>query len=107
MRHGMLRQLGSPLVLAPKILVPPESIPVPSSVGGAELRHPDLNSEDPAADLNTHRETDSGHGSGSGSSRHYRESLSVPLRKITVVMGAVRGKKIMQFSRPIAMAMIK
>ncbi|KAK0572691.1 hypothetical protein LWI29_035514 [Acer saccharum] len=42
--------------VAPKILVPPESIPVPSSVGGgAELRHPDLNSEDPAADLNTHR----------------------------------------------------
>ena len=40
--------------VAPKILVPLESVPVPSSTGGgAELRHPDPGSEDPAADLNT------------------------------------------------------
>ncbi|KAK0578078.1 hypothetical protein LWI29_004769 [Acer saccharum] len=41
--------------VAPKILVPLESVPVPSSTGGgAELRHPDPDFEDPAADLNTH-----------------------------------------------------
>ncbi|KAK0602976.1 hypothetical protein LWI29_000072 [Acer saccharum] len=40
--------------VAPKILVTPESVPVPSSAGGgAELRHPDPDSEDPTADLNT------------------------------------------------------
>ncbi|KAK0577842.1 hypothetical protein LWI29_001030 [Acer saccharum] len=41
--------------VAQKIPVPPESVPVPSSIGGgAELRHPDPGSEDPAVDLNTH-----------------------------------------------------
>ncbi|KAK0582082.1 hypothetical protein LWI29_021336 [Acer saccharum] len=41
-------------VVVPKIPVPPESVPVPSSTGGgAELRHPDPDSEDPTADLNT------------------------------------------------------
>ncbi|KAK0596950.1 hypothetical protein LWI29_020438 [Acer saccharum] len=40
--------------VAPKILVPPKSVPVLSSAGGdAELRHPDPDSEDLAADLNT------------------------------------------------------
>ncbi|KAK0583087.1 hypothetical protein LWI29_033187 [Acer saccharum] len=40
--------------VALKILIPPESVVVPFSAGGgAELRHPDLDSEDSAADLNT------------------------------------------------------
>ncbi|KAK1575900.1 hypothetical protein Q3G72_009348 [Acer saccharum] len=40
--------------VAPEMPVPPESVLVPSSIGGgAELRHPDLGSEDPAVDLNT------------------------------------------------------
>ncbi|KAK0585430.1 hypothetical protein LWI29_028525 [Acer saccharum] len=41
-------------VVAPKILVHPESVHVPSSAGGgAELRHSNLDSEDLAVDLNT------------------------------------------------------
>ncbi|KAK0597743.1 hypothetical protein LWI29_028259 [Acer saccharum] len=40
--------------MAPEVSVPPKSAPVPSPAGGdAELRHPDLDSEDPATDLNT------------------------------------------------------
>ena len=40
--------------VAPKVPVPPESIPVPSPAGGdAKLRYPDLDSKDPADDLNT------------------------------------------------------
>ncbi|KAK0594942.1 hypothetical protein LWI29_002009 [Acer saccharum] len=40
--------------VAPEMLVPPESVLVPSSTGGgAKLRHPDPGSKDPAADLNT------------------------------------------------------
>ena len=50
-------QVREPLgAVAPEVSVPPESVPVPSLVGGdAELRHPDPDSEDPAADLNTRR----------------------------------------------------
>ncbi|KAK0584434.1 hypothetical protein LWI29_013126 [Acer saccharum] len=40
--------------VAPEVSVPPESVLVPSPTGGdAELRHPDPDSEDHAADLNT------------------------------------------------------
>ncbi|KAK0596012.1 hypothetical protein LWI29_011995 [Acer saccharum] len=40
-------------MMAPEILAPTESIPIPSVGGGIELRHPDPDSEDPATDLNT------------------------------------------------------
>ncbi|KAK0576088.1 hypothetical protein LWI29_011642 [Acer saccharum] len=40
-------------MMAPEILAPTESIPTPSVGGGVELRHPDLDYEDPTADLNT------------------------------------------------------
>ncbi|KAK0570766.1 hypothetical protein LWI29_006132 [Acer saccharum] len=40
--------------MAPEVSVPPKSVPVPSPAGGdAELRHPDPDFEDLAADLNT------------------------------------------------------
>ncbi|KAK0605795.1 hypothetical protein LWI29_030799 [Acer saccharum] len=64
--------------VAPEMPAPPKSIPVPSSTGGgAELRHPDSGSEDPAADLNT-RGRRSGNEQGYSPNNQKRDYWSHP-----------------------------